>query len=154
MPTFNFSIIKKESDKRKTSSKKVLEKNVKGIIWIDENAIYSVDINGTRYPIDIKCFSCKGKERIYRQGEYDKNRFVHIRTSDLCSECNPNFWLPFGVGCIVSGDLVSNHSVYDKVFVIKDCYTDTNDEKSHAALSYYREHLKEINDIIRKRREE
>lgn len=151
MPTFNFSLIKTKSDKKKTSNKEVIKKNIKGVIWINKEAIYSVRVEDSFYPIDIKCYSCKGKGKIYRQGEYDKTRVVYIRHNDSYSECNPNFWLPFSVGCIVSGDLINNN--FSKVFIIKDCYVDVNDKISHEAVSYYREHLKEINDIIRKRRE-
>lgn len=153
MPTFNFSLANKESSKRKTSTIEVIKKNIKGIVWIDKKANYSVCVDNFSYSIDYKCFSCKDKERIYRQGEYDKNRVVYVRAVDSCFECNPNFWLPFGVGCVVIGDLiVSPYNNNEKLFVIKECYVDINDEESHKAMSYYKEHIKEINDIIRNRR--
>lgn len=151
MPSFNFSIPKKVANKKFSKNKhKVILKDVKGVIWIDENAEYWVALDNFQYPIHPDCYSCKGKSTVYRQEECYKSNLKYIRNAGECYELNNNFWLPFGIGCVVCGDLIDIGKV-SPVFIIKDCWTEYNNE-SHKALEFYRKHIKEINDIIRNRR--
>ncbi len=154
MPSFDFSLVKKESNNRKTSNNinkyEVVEKNVMGVVHIDINANYYVKINNRYYNINSECYSCKGKNMIYAQGYDDKHRVCIIRSPGEYTECNHNLYLPFAPGCIVSGDIIKQNGT--KVFLIKKVWTDLLDNDSHEALNFYREHYKEINQIIKKKR--
>lgn len=156
MPSFDFSVVKKESNKRKTSNNikkyEVVEKDVVGIVWIDINANYYVKINDKHYNIDTECYSCKGKDKVYAQGIDNKQRICIIRNIDEYVECNPNLYLPFASGCIVSGNIIINRFSNSKVFYIKKTWTNFDNDDAHEALSFYKEHYKEINAIILKRR--
>lgn len=156
MPAINFSLKPSKKKERKTiksgNRTQVIEKNVTGVVCINIDAVYYVKIGDSQYPIHKDCYSCKGKQYIYRQGEYDKSRVVYIRTVDNCYESIPNFWLPFNVGCVVTGDIVFNHDAYVKQFVIKQCWIEWHNDEATEAINFYKEHLNVINDIIRKRR--
>lgn len=155
MPTFDFSLPKKKDGKRTTtknnSRSEIILKGVKGIVWCDENAKYSVDIgDGFMYPIHSSCFSCKGHACIYRRGVPFKDRFVYIRNVGEYNERNINHYLPFAPGCVVIGNLVKSSLSISPLFVIKNCWIELDNEKSHEAIIFYKEHIEEINDIIRK----
>lgn len=154
MPTFNFSLPKKKDGKRTTTKhngSEVILKGVKGIVWCNEKAEYSVDIgDGFTYPIHRNCFSCKGHACIYRRGVPFNNRYVYIRNVGEYYECNINHYLPFAPGCVVLGDLVKSSFSVSPLFVIKKCWIELDNEKSHEAIIFYKKHIKEINDIIRK----
>lgn len=155
MPTFDFSLKSVKTQKRKTSQnhykREVIVKDVKGIIWIDTNAEYSVRLDdGSQYAIHPNCYSCKGHNRIYRRGVSYKERYIYIRTLDNCVEQNRIWYLPFDVGCIVRGNIIKILSNNVKYFVIKQCWTELDNLDSHAALMFYKEHIDTINDIIRK----
>lgn len=154
MPTFDFSIAKKKISKGKTtknnSRSEVILKGVKGIVWCDEKAEYSVDIgDGFTYPIHRSCFSCKGHARIYRRGVPFKDRHIYIRSIGEYNECNINHYLPFAPGCVVLGDLVKSPLSISPLFIIKDCWIELDNEKSHEAITFYKKHIEEINNIIR-----
>lgn len=156
MPSFDFSLVKKESNKRKTSNNikkyEVVEKDVVGIVWIDINANYYVKINDKHHNIDTECYSCKGKDKVYAQGIDDKRRICIIRNIDEYVKCNPNLYLPFAPGCIVSGNIIINRFSNSKVFYIKKTWINLDNDDAHEALAFYKEHYKEINAIILKRR--
>lgn len=153
MPTFNFSVVnvakKKTPQKAKDNdAHKVIQKKVVGIVHIDIDANYYVIVDNQKYPIAEECYTCKDKCKLYRQGEYDYARVVWIRAIDFNS-MNINYWLPFTVGCVVTGNIVSINN--SNKFVITNV-TDEITDKTHEAMVFYREHLKEINDKIRERR--
>lgn len=153
MPTFSFSFSKKKEKQasKNNNRNKVILKNIRGVVWINVNAEYTVVIlkDKTEYPIHHSCYSCKGQFRIYRQGVNDKSRFCYIRLQDKCTEQNTNYWLPFAPGCVVCGNLVQDNITYKKVFVIKECWTELNNEEANKAFNYYKKHMKEINDLIK-----
>lgn len=159
MPFFDFSLSKKKDIKRKTSKNnsrsKVILKGVKGVIWIDNNAEYNVTVNMNgvlfKYPIHNSCYSCKGHARVYRRGVAFKDRYVYIRSLDKYTECNPFHYLPFAPGCIVVGDLVKSPIDDNNLFIIKNCWTELDNTESHEAIAYYKEHMDEINNIIKQK---
>lgn len=153
MPTFNFSVVnvvkKQRPQKDKTDNTyQIIQRKVVGIIHIDIHANYYVIADNHKYTIAKECYTCKNIRKLYRQGEYDYARVVWIRAIDF-NEMNTNYWLPFTVGCVVIGNIVSNN-ITNK-FIITDVSDEIND-KTHDAMVYYREHIKEINDTIRERR--
>lgn len=155
MPSFNFSLVQKEK-KRKTSNyirqSEIIEKNVTGVVWINSLAEYSVHTDSvTFYFIHKDSYSCKGKKLIYRQGLDYKGRTCIVRNpDDILNDCDNSHYLPFAPGCCVSGDIVKQNGI--KVFLIKKVWTDLLDNDSHEALNFYRERYKEINQIIKKKR--
>lgn len=151
MPTFNFSLPKKKAKERKTSNNskifEVIEKNVIGIVWCDEFANFTVRVcKNSIYDIHSDCYSCKGKERIYSRNLDKNQRVCIIRNSDDYSACNPNCYLPFAPGCVVSGNIIING--FTKQFYIKKCWIELNNDDAHDALVYYRNNYNTICSIL------
>ena len=153
MPSFSFSVIKKVTKKNKSISNNkdtiVLHK-VQGVIFIDLQGNYRVEFeNGKSCPIHKDCYSCKGYKEIYRQGEFDKCRFIYVRHQGEYFECNTKHWLPFGVGCIVTGTVVQHPITKMQSFVIKKCGVNFENAMSIAAMSFYKHNINEINANIK-----
>ena len=153
MPSFNFSVIAKVTKKNKSISNNkniiVLHK-VQGVIFINLQGNYRVELdNGDSYSIHKDCYSCKGHKEIYRQGELDKCRFIYVRHQGEYFECNSKHWLPFGVGCVVKGDIILNPITKLQSFMIKKCGVDFENAMSIAAMNFYRHNIKEINANIK-----
>lgn len=153
MPSFTFSVIKKVTKKNKSVSNNtdiiVLHK-VQGVVFIDLQGDYRVELdNGDSYPIHKDCYSCKGHKEIYRQGELDKGRFIYVRHQGEYFECNTKHWLPFGVGCIVKGNVVQHPITKLQSFMIKKCGVNFENPMSIAAMNFYRQNIREINANIK-----
>lgn len=151
MPSFNFSLPKKENKARKTSNHtnrcEVVEKNIVGVVWIDEFANFTVRVcKNFIFDIHPDCYSCKGKEKIYALKLDDNRRCCIIRNIDECFECNSNLYLPFAPGCVVSGDIVING--FTKQFYIKKCWVELENDDAHTALVYYRNNYNTICSIL------
>lgn len=146
MPYFDFFLPKKK-EKRKTSKNtvrsKVLEKNVQGVVWIDDKGELTIKvIPDKRYKIHLDSYSCKGKRNIYTRRLENRRVVCIIRNIGEYFECNHNIFLPFAVGSIVSGDIVQIG--FNQQFVINKCWSDLNNEDSHSALEYYRDNYDTI----------
>lgn len=146
MPYFDFSLPKKK-EKRKTAKNtlrsKILEKNVEGVVWIDDKGELTVRvIPDKRYKIHLDSYSCKGKKNIYTRKLENRRVVCIIRNIGEYLECNHDVFLPFAVGSIVKGNVVMIG--FDKQFVIKDYWTDLNNDDSHSALEYYRDNYDTI----------
>lgn len=151
MPTFNFSLPKKKIKERKTNNNigkyEIIEKNIIGIVWINESAKFIIKVDNDKcYEIHPDCYSCKGKKKIYSRQLDENRRICIIRNIDDYPECNPNCYLPFAPGCIVSGNIIINGFI--KQFYIKNCWTETENDNAHAALVYYRQIYNNIRNII------
>lgn len=156
MPTFSFSSVKKK-EKRKTNSHtkqyEVILKSVEGVVFINEKAEFLVFHNGTYFQINKSCYSCKGKERIYKLG-YDKpNKYSFTRALEDYKDLGMFGWTPFTVGSIVKGNVVVNSLTNHYSFIIKKEWMDYTNELSQKAHNYYKEHYDEINKIIKERYE-
>lgn len=155
MPTFNFSVQKKRKTIENNNRNKIILRKVKGIIWINEKGIYSVavkDENGivTKYTIHPDCYTCKKHAQIYRRGVDFENRHVYIRVGGEYHDKNPNDYLPFDPGCVVIGNVVKTPININPVFVIKKCWVEFDNPQSHEAVLFYKKHINEINEIIKK----
>lgn len=140
MPYFDFSLPKKK-EKRKTSKNtlrsKVLEKNVQGVVWIDDKGELTIKVvPDKRYKIHLDSYSCKGKRNIYARRLENRRVVCIIRNVEEYFECNHDVFLPFAVGSIVSGNIVQIG--FSQQFVINKCWSDLNNEDAHLALEYYR----------------
>lgn len=146
MPYFDFSLPKKK-EKRKTSKNtlrsKVLEKNVQGVVWIDDKGELTIKVvPDKRYKIHLDSYSCKGKRNIYARRLENRRVVCIIRNVEEYFECNHDVFLPFAVGSIVSGNIVQIG--FSQQFVINKCWSDLNNEDAHLALEYYRDNYDTI----------
>ena len=151
MPYFDFSLPKKK-EKRTTVKNnlryKVLEKNVEGVVWIDDKGELTVRVlPDKRYSIHNDSYSCKGKKNIYALRLENRRVVCIIRNAGEYFECNRDIFLPFAVGSIVKGNVVMIG--FDKQFVIKDCWTDLNNDDSHLAREYYRDNYDTILNVLK-----
>ena len=140
MPYFDFSLPKKK-EKRKTSKNtlrsKILEKNVQGVVWIDDKGELTIKVvPDKRYKIHLDSYSCKGKRNIYARRLENRRVVCIIRNVEEYFECNHDVFLPFAVGSIVSGNIIQIG--FNQQFVINKCWSDLNNEDAHLALEYYR----------------
>lgn len=156
MPSFNFLPVNGNKAKRnakKSYKSNILIKNVIGIVWIDRKAEYYVLVNNVdKYYIHSSCYSCVGKSQLYRQGNFDKSNLVYIRLYDNLVECDRYCWLPFGVGCIVKGNVILENNI--KYFIIKHCDIALDNKPSHEAMEFYLNNIEEINKLIISKRNE
>ena len=146
MPYFDFSLPKKK-EKRKTSKNtlrsKILEKNVQGVVWIDDKGELTIKVvPDKRYKIHLDSYSCKGKRNIYARRLENRRVVCIIRNVEEYFECNHDVFLPFAVGSIVSGNIVQIG--FSQQFVINKCWSDLNNEDAHLALEYYRDNYDTI----------
>lgn len=146
MPYFDFSLPKKK-EKRKTAKNtlrsKILEKNVQGVVWIDDKGELTIKVvPDKRYKIHLDSYSCKGKKNIYARRLENRRVVCIIRNIGEYFECNHDIFLPFAVGSIVSGNIVQIG--FNKQFVINKCWTDLNNDDAHFALEYYRDNYDTI----------
>ena len=146
MPYFDFSLPKKK-EKRKTTKNtlrsKILEKNVQGVVWIDDKGELTIKVvPDKRYKIHLDSYSCKGKRNIYARRLENRRVVCIIRNVEEYFECNHDVFLPFAVGSIVSGNIVQIG--FNQQFVINKCWSDLNNEDAHLALEYYRDNYDTI----------
>lgn len=146
MPYFDFSLPKKK-EKRKTVKNtlrsKILEKNVQGVVWIDDKGELTIKVvPDKRYKIHLDSYSCKGKRNIYARRLENRRVVCIIRNVEEYFECNHDIFLPFAVGSIVSGNIVQIG--FNQQFVINKCWSDLNNEDAHLALEYYRDNYDTI----------
>lgn len=146
MPYFDFSLPKKK-EKRKTVKNtlrsKILEKNVQGVVWIDDKGELTIKVvPDKRYKIHLDSYSCKGKRNIYARRLENRRVVCIIRNVEEYFECNHDIFLPFAVGSIVSGNIVQIS--FNQQFVINKCWSDLNNEDAHLALEYYRDNYDTI----------
>lgn len=146
MPYFDFSLPKKK-EKRKTAKNtlrsKILEKNVQGVVWIDDKGELTIKVvPDKRYKIHLDSYSCKGKKNIYARRLENRRVVCIIRNIGEYFECNHDIFLPFAVGSIVSGNIVQIG--FNQQFVINKCWSDLNNEDAHSALEYYRDNYDTI----------
>ena len=141
MPTFNFTITKKASNSKNISSKSnIIEKNVKGVVFIDLNKHYTVDVDGKIYNIDDKSFNTKGVKKVYRLSK--GQRILYIRGVDNTFFNQYPFWCPFAPGNCVEGNVINIGG--NNVFHIKKVYDELNNHTAIKALHFYKENWKKI----------
>lgn len=150
MATFVFNIT--SNAKKNTYAKResnVLNHDIKGVIYITENAEYKVFYKDIFYNLTEKSFSCKNIPRIYRQGISDKygRPISYIREKDLACEQNKLIWTPFTAGSIVVGDIIKDKDNYI-VFNVKDILIDYNNHECNKARTFYINNYKYINKIM------
>lgn len=150
MPSFSFSVNNKS--KRKEIAKivkyEVVQENVYGVVFVDDEFKYRVVVRNTIYDITPSSFTCKNKRNLYPQIlDKNKRRILYIRTSEDKRELDSRFWLPFAVGVVVRGDLVNNKNLNEIQFKVKKACREIYDDNSKIAMDYYKEHYEELQYI-------
>lgn len=145
MAFFNFNVQEKATKKKNKDNllRKVIEKNVAGVVWVNRDASYKVKIAGKVYDFTQESYSCKGRQFVFHTFK-DKNRYCHVRNPDKRDECDTRYWRPFTAGCIVLGNIVSEDG--KELFDVKDITIDLQDHESHDALEYFRRNYDEIKE--------
>lgn len=143
MPFLDFSYTKKERKSRKDSVPKVkydvLEKEVRGVVYITPEHSYYVAVKSKIYKFTHNSFNCKGKRRIYAQ-YLDKHnqRVCIVRNPDFKPECNKLFFLPFAAGSCVIGDIVHNNITNEDLFRFRKIVIEYMHPKAHEAIEIWR----------------
>ena len=155
MPKFNFSVSKKETVKKKSSDNSKLyetvENNVKGVVFIDIEGLYTVRYNGKDYNLTENSYNCKNHYIIYRRGYLDDNNknSCIIREDNKSIEAKHINYLPFAPGCIVIGNIIQNG--FKTLFEFsKVCFGEGNSDSTEAR-QFYIANSKTINKKINDR---
>lgn len=102
---FNFSTFGKPKVKSSGSlpRREVIQQNVIGVIGIDINGNYYVDIKNSNYPLTIESYDLKGKN-VYYSRTLQNRKTLEIISLSKRSRNNKQY-LPFAVGSIVTGTI-------------------------------------------------
>lgn len=102
---FNFSSFGKPKVKKTSNdrNRKLVERNVKGVIGITLDADYYVQVENKQYTLTIESYDLKGKN-VYYCKELQNNKILEI-ISLTKQKRNQAKYLPFGVGCVVKGNI-------------------------------------------------
>lgn len=112
---FKIAIPKKK--KVVVKSIKIEDKNIQGIVFIDEYNTYKVKIpskNNLILPFTTDSFSIKGKTTIFSRYVDEKGRHIrYIRNEDKAklSADNRELYVPFAPNWIVKGNIIRDNSV-------------------------------------------
>lgn len=144
MPFFDFSspIVKKKTTVKPKIKRSwtVLEKNVKGVVDINEDLLYvAITDNDKHILIHKDCYKCKAHKVIYSRilwGEHKERLIIH-RVDNLCGNNTP--YLPFAVGCIVIGDIICATDTMRSYFNIKKCYVDNTDTLAYSITKAFQQ---------------
>lgn len=142
MPSFSFTPVVKKGVENKPKTSNNIRVDVRGIVVIDLNGIYTVKVDNDNYPISSKNFSCKGKMVVYSQTLTKlSGRLVYIRTEDNAVELPKNAYLPFCVGALVSGNIIVGN-----IFDIKKVAIDNKNPDAIEAMRFYRNNYEIIQE--------
>ena len=144
MPVFSFSPVNKPSkSKTNTSSStkyETITPDVTGVVFMNLQGKYKVNVDKTLYNIAIEDYSCKGVVEIYEQTLVDNlTRVRHIRSERDRDDRDKTMYLPFTAGCCVNGRIVK-HRTTGEIFVkIKKVFLDADNELARDAIKFYRD---------------
>lgn len=148
---FNFSKFGKPKIKSSGSSprREVIQQNIIGVIGINIDASYYVDINGQKYQLTIESYDLKGKN-VYYARTLQENKTLEIISLNKQTR-NNKYYLPFAVGCIVKGSTYKIFGIerfnINKILELNQVPEDSiNYFKTivHKHKQFFRENYKEI----------
>lgn len=155
MIKFSFSATPKKSSRKSISNKaniEILEKNIKGSVFIDIDSICYVIVNDVKYIIKKECYLCKNKERVFRLGCNTPKKICCDRVNAPKKELDNLYWIPFFAGSVVEGNIIINKSINVKYFDIKKYNIKEFNKTADNAYKFYKEHYQDINNNLIKRR--
>lgn len=152
MPFISFKITNKGNTKRNIID--ILEKGVKGIIHINNNANYYVILeDNSKLDIYYKSFNCKDKEKIYQRITPSIHRVcIYRKLPYQKCETNHLFYIPFSVGFVAEGDIIMDNILHKKMFNIKRAYNEHGNIKCKEAFNYYKNNKEIIDKALLKQR--
>lgn len=145
MPTFNFSVVKKQNNREHKPAKQytTLKKEVTGVVWINIDGKFFVNVNETVVPILKECYSTKGKTYIFsRKLDTNGKRLCIVRIKNESTTLFDEY-LPFCPGCIVTGDLLLNPYGIT-LFNIKKVHLEYENSEAKSAFLYWKKNYDEI----------
>lgn len=155
MPLFDFTPIvsKKKETIRKdnyTNGKySVAVKNVEGVVCINLEANYYVQIEEDKYDIIAENYDTKGFAEVYPQRLDNNGQRILLIRSLLINKPIVKQYLPFAPGICVSGDIVVNNYTTKYMFNIKKVMHDYRDNDCKAALQFYQDNYETIQNAIK-----
>lgn len=146
---FNFSKFGKPKIKSNNLPRRRIATNLIGVIGIKLNGTYYVQIGDKQYDLTLESYDIKDKN-VYYAKKLQNNKIVEIITLNKRT-CNSKQYLPFGVGCIVKGNLyeilLKERFNISKILTIDEISTeDYNILKniSHEKKKFFRDNYNEI----------
>lgn len=138
---FNFSSFGKPKIKKTSNNlprREIMHKAVIGVIGINLDGTYYVDLLNNKYPLTIESYDLKGKN-VYYCVELQNNRTLEI-ISLTKKQRNTKKYLPFAVGSIVKGNLyrILGTPRFNISKILE--YSDLNDSD----IFYYKQKVREI----------
>lgn len=102
---FNFSSFGKPKVKKTSCdrNRKLVERNIMGVIGINLDAAYYVQVGEIQYSLTLESYDLKGKN-VYYCKELQNNKILEV-ISLTKQKRNQRKYLPFGVGCVVKGNI-------------------------------------------------
>ena len=114
-----------------------------GIVCIDINGKFYVNVNDVKVPILKECYSTKGKTYIFsRKLKTDGKKLCIVRTKNDATTVFEEY-LPFCPGCVVEGNLLLN-PYGTTLFNIKKVRLEYENVNAKVAFLYWRTHYNEI----------
>lgn len=143
---FNFSSFGKPKIKKTSNGlprREIIHKAVIGIVGINLDGTYYVDLLNNKYPLTIESYDLKGKN-IYYCIELQNNRTLEI-ISLTKKQRDTKKYLPFAVGSIVKGNLykILGTPRFNISKILE--YSDLDDSD----IYYYKQKVKEIKKYFR-----
>ena len=149
MPSFNFTVVEKETKvaKRKSVGNKseILSKNIYGVVFIDIEGNYTVMVNGKHFIIHPDNYNTQGVSMIYLQRlSVDGQREIVARPLDFAPRLDGKHYLPFTVGCEVLGNIIKNKLSNQICFDILKVEPYCNNIDSKEAIQFYKDNYETI----------
>lgn len=147
MAIFNFSVKSTRVNKNKSSGNpktkySIIQKDVRGVIWVTTDAFYKVVVGDDVYDITERSFRCENKKTLYYEDLIDDRVTMHITVEAAKGFIKGK--LPFTVGCSVTGTIVKRLSDDKVLFNIKTVYMDCTNPNARRAYEFYKENRDKI----------
>lgn len=148
MPGFSFTTpIKKPKGTRKNYAKSsIILENVIGIVHIDLNAKFYVQVDAAQYDITDDSYDCSKHKYVFRNGCAYFDRLIVVRDKVSMIELNHKYYTPFSAGCSVIGDVINGVSGIK--FKIKKIDVRFLTQEAKDAYHFLKDNIKTINEIF------
>lgn len=149
MPIFNINAkikpVKASKYKVLTTNDTIIQRNVKGVVWINLNKIHYIKLEDNReFFIHPDSFDTNGCKELYLKRLLHGRRVKYVRDAfyGLYSRKDA---LPFIAGCCIIGDIILNNVINQKFVKIKKVYEDIkNNPDAKAASKFLRDNYELI----------
>lgn len=140
--TTKHKTVNSNTDKEKYT---IIAKDLRGVVWITIDGCYKVVVGDNVYDILERNYNCARKKSLYYEDLVENKLVNYIKLSPGNADSVKGY-LPFGVGCCVTGMLLRRKRDDRVYFNIKKVFIERNNPDALAAINYYRENLEVINN--------